>query len=109
MVSASLIGLRSATRLDIKFLDTHRRPEYQGAIYASWRRSRLAASPLTKGEQGCSVVDFLVDPVGVAPASAGTAGVDPALVGPASAVLGLVATVGVDTVDTVSVGPASES
>ena len=53
------------------------------------------------------MVDFLVDPVGVAPASG-----DPASGVPASAVPGLVDTVsvamvGADTADTVSVGPAS--
>jgi hypothetical protein len=63
------------------------------------------------------VVDFLVDPVGVDPDSAGTAGVDlasadPDSGDPDSAVPGLVdkvsvAMVGADTADTVSVGPAS--
>ena len=58
------------------------------------------------------MVDFLVDPVGVAPDSAGKAGVDLALAGPASAAgPDLVAdTAGADTamVATVSVGLVSE-
>src|SRR4029077_17063276 len=41
--SASLIDLRPTTGLDIKFVDTYRWAEYQGARYASWRLDRLVS------------------------------------------------------------------